>query len=341
MRCWLVLPLLLAGLPIAAACSEPTVDPDGGRPDAFTPPLPDAGPPVDHSRPGLVPILEACAIPAVPDPSAIQLEEDIEYARVGAESLRLDVAWPLDGADHPLVVMIHGGAWMVGDKADERPRDFIVRLASIGYAAASINYRLATPAGDNLFPAAVEDARCAVRWLRANADRWSADRSRTVVAGASAGAHLALMVGLAADAGGFDGSCALTDPIDVVGIVSDYGAMDLRASAFGDPIGAALVSGFLGDTPDAVPDLAESASPILYIDPDDVPPLLVHGTEDGLVPVEQSRAMQAALEAAGVASTYVEVPLAPHAFALLTEEERYRVSSCTTLAYLEAVTATP
>ena len=94
-----------------------------------------------------------------------------------------------------------------------------------------------------------------------------------------------------------------------------------------------------GATAESVPDVAERASPIVYADATDPAPLLVHGGGDGIVLPEQSRALQARLEALGVASTYVEVPLGPHAFAGITEDEDYRRSSCTTLAYLEDVFA--
>lgn len=323
---------------LACACDGPGEDLDAGRDagsDAGAPV--DAGPPVDHDRAGLVPIVDSCEIPPTPAGDAIAFVEDEEYAVVGGESLRLDVAHPLDGAGHPLVVMIHGGAWMIGDKTDERPRDFVRRLASIGYAAASINYRLATEDGQNLFPAAVEDVRCAVRWLIQNADRYGADASRVVAVGASAGGHLAMMLDVAADAEGFDGSCALTEPFTLAGAISFYGAYDLRPSAAGGSLGDALVRGFLGGSPVDLPGVAAQASPIVYLDADDPPPLMLHGGGDPLVPPEQGRDMQAAFEDVGVASTYVEVPLAPHAFSLITEEPRYRTASCTTLAYLEAV----
>ncbi|HJL18199.1 MAG TPA: alpha/beta hydrolase [Sandaracinaceae bacterium LLY-WYZ-13_1] len=326
------------------ACDGPWEEADAGadagrRTDAGE--RADAGPPEDPSRPGRVSIVDDCEVPPSPDDGAVRLEEDLTYATVNGEALRLDVASPPDGGGdaHPLVVMIHGGAWSVGDKADERPRDFIRRLASIGYVAASVNYRLATPDGERSFPAAVEDVRCAVRWIRARADRWGADPSRVVAAGMSAGGHLALMLALAGDAEGFDGACGDTGPVALDGAISYYGPTDLRADQFTDPVGEALIAGFLGAPASEVPEVAERASPLAWADASDPAPLLVHGGGDGVVPASQSRALQATLEALGVASTYVEVPLAPHAFAGITEQARYRVSTCTTLAYLDDVFA--
>lgn len=307
---------------IASGCSGADGSPD--------PPASDGG--LNPSREGLVPIVEDCTVPEAPEPSEINLANDVEYSVAGGEALLLDVAWPLAGGPHPLVVMIHGGGWIIGDKTDERARGVIVRLAAIGYAAASINYRLVQD-GENLFPAAVEDVRCAVRWLQANADSYAIDPSRVAAVGASAGGHLALMLGTAGDEAGLDGSCALAGPVELDGVVSFYGPSDLRS---GSPwgIGEPMLETFLGQSPDQVPELARLASPIAHIDAGDRPHLLLHGSIDSLVLPEQSRNLQAAFEAAGVASTYVELADTPHAFELITEDRRYRVSTCTTLSYL-------
>lgn len=315
---------------IASGCS--------GADGSPQPPVSDGG--TDPSREGLVPIVEDCAVPATPAPSEINLAVDVQYSVAGGEALLLDLAWPLAGGPHPLVVMIHGGAWIIGDKTDERPRDVILRLAAIGYAAASINYRLVQN-GENLFPAAVEDVRCAVRWLEANAGSYAIDPSRVAAVGASAGGHLALMLGTAGDVAGLDGSCALAGPVELDGVVSFYGPSDLRS---GSPwgLGAGMLETFLGDSPDQIPELARLASPIAHVDAGDLPHLLVHGGIDGLVLPEQSRNLQAAFEAAGVASTYVELAETPHAFDLISEDQRYRSSTCTALAYLATMLdATP
>lgn len=316
---------------LGAGCSGPRDEPapgldggDGAR---------------DPSREGLVPIVEDCAVPPAPEPAEINLSVDVEYGRVGGQALLLDVAWPLGSAAHPLVVMIHGGGWISGDKADGRARNTIVRLAASGFVASSINYRLSQD-GDHTFPAAVEDVRCAIRWLRANAPGYGIDPSRVAAMGASAGGHLALMLGTAGDVEGLDGSCELSGAIDLSGAVSFYGPTDLRAGApWG--VGESLVSAFLGATAENVPELARLASPIVHVDESDRPHLLVHGGGDTLVLPEQSRAMQAAFEAVGVASTYLELANEPHAFELITDEPAYRTSTCTALAYLAEVLAMP
>jgi acetyl esterase/lipase len=282
----------------------------------------------------LVPIVEDCEVPPIPDATEIYLTVDVAYGPSN-EALVLDVAAPLNATARPLVVMIHGGAWISGDKTDARPTEVILRLAALGYVAASINYRLSVD-GNDPFPAAVEDVRCAVRWLRANADSYGIDPSRVGVIGSSAGGHLALMLGTAGDVEGLDGSCPLTGAIDVAGAVSFYGPTDLRpGSPWG--VGAGLLSAFLGDDPQNVPELAELASPIAHVDATDHPHLLVHGGGDTLVLPEQSRSMQAAFEAVGVASTYLELASAPHAFDLISDDPALRTSTCTTLAYFAAV----
>ncbi len=314
-------------LALVSACSGGDgTPPGGGGADAGS----------DPSREGLVPIVADCTVPPTPAPTEVNLALDVEYAQVGGVPLLLDVAWPLGGTTRPLVVMIHGGGWIVGDKSDARARDFILRLAAHGYAAASLNYRL-TLDGNDPFPAAVEDVRCAVRWLRANGDSYGIDSSRVAAVGASAGAYLALMLGSAGDVNGLDGGCALTGPIDLAGAVSFYGPTDLRPGAAWSAGGAALVSNFLGSTPDELPELAEQASPIVHVDSADPPQLLIHGGADSLVLPDQSRRMQAAFEAVGVGSTYLELAEAPHSFDVVTDEPAYRASTCTTLAYLAQV----
>src|SRR5262249_17962423 len=129
--------------------------------------------------------------PAASNKREIELQTDVVYGKAAGQDLKLDLAMP-KGLDHPvpLIVWIHGGAWRGGGKAEfER---LISESAKRGYVAATIDYRL-VPA--SIFPAQVEDVKCAVRWLRANAERLHVDPNRIGVVGSSAGAHLAMMLG--------------------------------------------------------------------------------------------------------------------------------------------------
>jgi len=274
---------------------------------------------------------DSCTVPPIADRADVVLEEDVEYANVAGESVRLDIVRPRGKGTHPLVIFIHGGGWTTGSKDDSKPRNTILRLAALGYVAASLDYRMAP---SHRYPAPIEDVRCAVRWLRANAERYSIDPSRIAAIGTSAGGHLALMLANASDAKGFDASCPLDGPIGISGAVSAYGPTDLRSTDGYGPIGVVSVRMLLGGRPEGAPREAKHASPIVHVDPSDPPQLFVHGLRDTLVQPVQSRRMHAALQAAGVQSELVEVSGAPHGFAPITDDPDYRASTCAILEFL-------
>src|SRR5262249_25612572 len=132
----------------------------------------------------------------------VEIIKDVVYGNAGGEDLKLDLAAP-KGLDHavPLIVWIHGGAWKGGNK--EEFQNAIRESAQAGYVAASLAYRLAPK---HVFPAQVEDCKCAIRWLRANAERLHIDPNRIGVVGSSAGAHLAMMLGAMDSSDGLDDS---------------------------------------------------------------------------------------------------------------------------------------
>ncbi len=198
--------------------------------------------------------------------------------------------------------------------------------------AASVNYRLAN-APSNTFPAAVADARCAVRWMRQHAADYGGDGSRIAALGYSAGAHLAAMLGVASDVAGLDDGCPLagTSP-RVERVVGFYGPYDLRPNASLAGFQQQIIANFLGAPASAVPDEAALASPVVHAGADDPPVLLVHGRTDFIVPIESSRVLRDALWDAGARATLVEVS-AGHGFAAFTPSQT--TSSCTTLAFLD------
>jgi acetyl esterase/lipase len=252
----------------------------------------------------------------------VRVELDVPYAAAGGDTLRMDVARPAGAGPHPVVLLLHGGGWEGGDRSAMRGEMRL--LASRGYAAAAVGYRL-TRAPRNVFPAAVQDVRCAVRWLRARAASLDLDAARVGALGFSAGAHLASMLGVASGVAALDrpatppATClAGADASPAVqAVVSVAGPQDLRVRGPYTREQARLVTNFLGVFPGDAPAVAELASPIAHVGPSAAPFLLVHGTRDDLVPVEHARRMRDALRGAGVPATLLELPGGGHSFPAL------------------------
>lgn len=202
----------------------------------------------------------------------------------------------------PLIIWIHGGAWLIGSKDDTVPLDLLAE----GYAVASIDYRLS---GDAKFPAQIEDCKTAVRWLRANAKRYGLDAERFAAFGESAGGHLAAMLGTTGDTKEFDVGENLDQSSRVQAVVDFYGASDfLQKDAHFPPNkkrGLAadanspesrLIGGAIMENKDK----AAKANPITYITKTSAPFLLVHGDADLINPHHQSELLATALKKAHV-----------------------------------------
>ncbi len=235
------------------------------------------------SSPGVINDIQKPAI-------EIEFTKDIIFGHAGDQELKLDLATP-QGLTHPTpaVVWIHGGAWRGGRKEDFN--DVVRESAEHGYVSVSIGYRLVPK---HLFPAQVEDCKCAVRWLRENAERLNVDPERIGVVGASAGAHLAMMLGAMDTGDGLEGEGGSPDASSrVQAVVSFCGPTNL-AGEFPDA-SKNLVADFIGEAANA-----KAASPITYVSKDDPPMLLIQGTKDPLVPHDQAVQMVDALTAAGV-----------------------------------------
>jgi acetyl esterase/lipase len=248
--------------------------------------------PLEPARPRPVLIDDTDVRPAAAE---IELTTNVVYGRAGDEDLTLDLASP-KGLTRPVpaVVWIHGGAWRGGRK--EEFRQLISDSAKAGYVSASINYRLLPKYA---FPAQVEDAKCAVRWLRANAERLHIDPNRIGAVGASAGAHLAMMLGAMDTGDGLEGDGGSPEASSrVQAVVSLAGPTNLQ-STFPEA-SQKLIADFVGGPAAEKPDVAKAASPLTYVSVGDAPMLLVQGTSDHLVPHDQAIQMAEALSKASV-----------------------------------------
>ncbi len=154
-------------------------------------------------------------------PHTVVLKKDMVYASPGGRALHLDLLRPRGSSRHPAVLLIHGGGWRSGDRSMNLP--IAIRLASHGYVAATAEYRLSPEAR---YPAAVHDLKAAVRWLRAQGDRYHIDTSKIAVLGCSAGGHLAALLGttngdprVEGTEGNLEFSSAVQAVVDIDGIL--------------------------------------------------------------------------------------------------------------------------
>jgi acetyl esterase/lipase len=245
------------------------------------------------------------------------IQADVEYARVGGTSLRLDLYTPA-GATSPLATLLylHGGAWAVGDKSDAAV-ERLVPLVGHGFAVASANYRLVPSA---IWPAQLHDVKAAVRWLRANAAEQGLDPARIAIGGASAGGHLASMAALTDGEPELDGEVGEHAGVSsaVGAVVAYFPPTDFMLTGSRNPLETQIlppppVTALLGiDRVDEYPAAARAASPRFRAHAGAPPHLLLHGDHDTMVNHEQSRVLHEALAAAGATSVFTLISGAGH-----------------------------
>jgi acetyl esterase/lipase len=240
-----------------------------------------------------------------PVPVDIVVYHNLSYREGRSRQWTLDLAMKKDsrGRPRPGIVVIHGGGWIEGDKSSFASREHgvpgnIVDFAAIGFVAATINYRLAAEAP---FPAALEDCKNAVRWMRAHAREYHLDPGRIGAYGNSAGGHLAMLLGMIDKDAHLEGDGPYQDQSSLVqAVVSDSGPIDLldqyRRGALRQ-----VVERFMEGPPEG--DRAavyRRASPADQINPRTPPLLLIYGVEDAQVPVETADRFVLALGRAGL-----------------------------------------
>ena len=259
--------------------------------------------------------------------------KDIEFAKIDDHSLKLDLYIPEKTNKSALVVWIHGGGWQKGSKKDCK----LDWLTEHGYSVASISYRLSQVAK---FPAQLHDCKGAIRWLRANSNKYGYKTNCIIVAGASAGGHLAALIGTTSGNEKLEGNVGgnLKEPSSVSAIIDYYGATDFILRSKTQPSRAnevgSVVYNLLGGGADKKIELASLASAAHHVTEDDPPLLIFHGDKDKTVLIDQSEAITKVYKSKGLYVQFNVLPGKKHGGAVFYQgKNRKRV-----LTFLSEVT---
>ena len=240
---------------------------------------------------------------------------NITYHRAGGRELKLDVYRPTRASGpNATLIYIHGGGWTNGSK-EGSSLTFLPYL-EMGWTVVNVAYRLADAAHA---PAAVEDCRCALRWIYRNAEQYGFDLDRIVVTGNSAGGHLSLTTGILPESAGLDRQCpgnrrrmwpvgpTSTAALEVAAVINWYGITDVADLIHRTPgPSGSFTEAWLGSAADRE-EVAKRVSPLTYVRRGLPPILTVHGDEDLIVPYDHGTRLHEALDAAGVPNELVTV----------------------------------
>jgi acetyl esterase/lipase len=251
-------------------------------------------------------------------PAEIEVRRDLVFATVAGADLKLDLAMPKAAKGlSPAVVFLHGGGWRAGKR--QEMNHFVEGMARLGYVGVASDYRLVPGAR---FPAQVEDSKAAIRWLRAHAAEYGVRADRIGVVGFSAGGHLAAMLGVTGDRAGVDGTGGNTEPSSrVQAVVSFFGPTDFSTRDWPADFQRGVIVPFLGGSLADRPDAYREASPINHASAQAPPFLLFHGTDDKLVPIDQSRRLADRLIRLGAPARVVAFEGEGHAFSDATNQK--------------------
>jgi len=233
----------------------------------------------------------------------VSVQQDISYGEAGGEKLLLDLYLPADSGSRarPAIVLLHGGGWIGFDKSTmRRMADFLARS---GFVAAAVDYRL-FHGSQNQWPAQLDDVQLAVRWLRANSGKYNIDANHIGAFGHSAGAQLAALLGMEDTRDKSDLKLAKYSS-RVQAVVDVSGPADFLTDR--GPDGDAFLTTFFGGSYDKVPEVWRDASPVSHVAKSDAPFLIVHGTADQAVRIEQAQELYDKLRQAGVPVSLVKL----------------------------------
>ena len=197
------------------------------------------------------------------------------------------------------IILIHGGAWIDGDKMDFNPYVSVLQQRLPGYAIFNINYRLAA-GNSNVFPTQENDVKSALTFIYQHRVDYNIS-GNFVYLGASAGAHLALLQGY-----------KYQDPVKPSAIVAFFGPTELKSLYQSDPLASLLLGQLTGTTPAANPSAYDEVSPYYFVGPSSPPTIILQGGRDQLVPASQSENLQTKLNLFGVVNEYVFYPYEAH-----------------------------
>lgn len=253
---------------------------------------------------------------------------DLVFDERGGRPLAIDIFVPQNVVAPPLIIFVHGGGWISGDKtmyADE-----VGYWLEQGYACVLASYRLAPL---STFPAQIEDLQDLVMYLRENHEKYGYDPKRFVAFGNSAGGHLAAMLG---SCDTYFGTQHLTAAYKVEAVVSICGLLDLREPRTNhNAIGWSFLEQFLGTLDDEPKNI--QASPLAQVSPGDAAMLIIHGELDDIVPVSQAHAMATALKSAGLDHELVILPGEFHSFSF----EGWSTIRQRALAFIQRIVGKP
>ncbi|MGZ0164498.1 MAG: sulfatase-like hydrolase/transferase [Planctomycetales bacterium] len=269
-----------------------------------------------------VPEQKSASVKKTKTPFKVKVIKDVSYlGKDRAEKLDLYLPEGDGDAPRPAVLIVHGGGWHGGDKAAAREKNIGNTLAAAGYVCASVNFRLSVKSDDlatrlrDIWPKNLIDCKTAVQFLRANADKYRIAPEHVGAIGGSAGGHLVAMLAFTAASDELEPSGPYKGlSTRVQAVVPMYGVHDVRLRAREKS----------SDLSEADAELCRQASPVTYITSDDPPALILHGTKDALVPVEQSRILHASLKAANVPTELIVIEGAPHSFHLQPKQRNLR-----------------
>ncbi|MFN3649375.1 MAG: alpha/beta hydrolase fold domain-containing protein [Armatimonadota bacterium] len=254
-----------------------------------------------------------------------RVEQDVLYGEPDGYRLLMDIYRPEGTGPHPAVLLIHGGGWIGGNKSGYRETG--LWLARNGYAACAVGYRLAPQFP---YPAAFDDCQRAVRWVRAHAGDYGIDPRRVAAMGASAGAHLAALIGVRKARDNSDRELARfrSRPEAVVAL---YGAHEL-VRMWKIEMAHRPLTAWLGGSPEERKEIYRITSPASMVTREAPPFLIIHGDADTVNPEEQSHLLHDALRGKGVESKLLILEGAGHGWP--ADSPHARQADAATLEFL-------